>query len=186
MKKKFYELCESVEIDGKEYAINTDFKVWIEIEHIILQKGTDSPIALAEILCLAYPKLPPDPGAAVRGLLWFYSAGEEQQRGCEQKKPVYDLALDFNYVWGAFLAEFGIDIAAQNMHWWKFRALLSCLGDTNKFSQIVGYRSADLAKVKDKEKRMYLAKMKKRFRLASSLTEDEVEWELAQQLESVF
>ena len=84
------------------------------------------------------------------------------------------------------MAEFGIDISAQDMHWWKFRALLSCLGDTNKFSQIVGYRSADLSQIKDKEKRMYLAKMKKRFKLTNSPTEEELENELAQQLESVF
>lgn len=170
-------ICDRVEIDGCKYKINTDFRVWIEIEHLFLKRHKNLGEKFGRILALAYPELPPDPMGAVRGVLWFYSAGEESKKEGQAEKtksaPVYDLKEDFDYVWGAFLGEFGIDLSEAKLHWWKFRALLCCLSDECRFSKIVGYRSMDTSEIKDIKQRRFYEKMKRTFRLKTDF-EDEI------------
>ena len=167
MAKSLMHICESVNIGGREYKINTDFRVWIEIERLLFEKSTNDEERLAKILVSAYPVLPPDPIEAIEKIIWFYSGGEicEKESGQAPKAPVYDLQEDFDYVWGAFKGEFGIDLTNEKMHWWKFRVLLGCLSDECFFSKVVGYRSMDLSLIKDKEQRRFFERMKKRFRL---------------------
>lgn len=187
MGKFFGELCKSVTVDGEEYAINTDFSVWMEIEHIILTADKKSGETLAKILALAYRRLPPNPLKAVEGLLWFYSAGEKPRGGGNgSEKPLYDLVLDFDYIWGAFLAEFGIDLSETRLHWWKFRALLACLGEDCRFSRIVGYRSMDTARIKNGDERRFYEKMKKRFELPDMRSEDEKQQAMVRNMELLF
>lgn len=186
MDNLFYGLCRSIEIEGVEYEVNTDFSVWIEIEHIIFSRKYDELETLARIFALAFPVLPPNPKAALDGLLWFYSAGKTGRKDALCAKPAYDLVLDFEYVWGAFLAEFGIDLVESGMHWWKFKALLACLSGECRFSQIVGYRTADLSQIKDEARRSFYRKMKQRFRLLDNRTDDEKESETAEKLETFF
>lgn len=166
MAASLMQICESVKIDGRDYRINTDFRVWIEIERLLFEKGTDDEERLAKILVTAYPVLPSDPIKAIEKIVWFYSGGEpctnERQSA---RPPVYDLREDFDYVWGAFKGEFGIDLTSEKMHWWKFRVLLGCLSDDCFFSKVVGYRSIDLSLIKDKEQRRFFERMKKRFKL---------------------
>ncbi|MBR5613891.1 MAG: hypothetical protein IKW64_01130 [Clostridia bacterium] len=179
-------LCNKVEIDGTEYEINTDFSVWIEIEHIIFAREHEDAVALAKILALAFPVLPANPEKALERLFWFYSAGEETSKSEGTSAAKYDLVLDFDYVWGSFLAEFGIDLCKTKMHWWKFRALLLCLSESCRFSQIVGYRTMDLSHIKDKQKREFYERMKNRFRLPDRRTDEEKEQETAKKMERFF
>lgn len=166
MAQSLRNMCESVDIGGQEYRINTDFRVWIEIEHLLFDNSKREEERLAEILVLGYPVLPQDPFEAVKKIVWFYSGGEFCEAETEKKGlPAYDLVEDFDYVWGAFRGEFGIDLTKENMHWWKFRVLLSCLGDGCFFSKIVGYRSMDTSGIKNKEQRRFYEQMKKRFAL---------------------
>lgn len=189
MKSNIRMLSDSVTIGDSRYDINTDFLVWIEIEHLFFDKTCDECIRLAKILTLAYPILPPDPFQAVRGIMWFYSGGkykDDEDSKPASNLPYYDLTEDFDYVWGAFMAEFGIDLAQCNMHWWKFKALLACLSDECKFSKIVGYRSMDTSSIKDKDLKGFYEKMKKRFRLSRTLDEDIKESLVATSLEGLF
>ncbi len=183
-------ICDSVEIDGCMYKINTDFRVWIEIEHLFLKKSKSFGEKLAKILALAYPVLPPDPMGAVMGVLWFYSAGEETKKEMQIEKtkgePLYDLKEDFDYVWGAFLSEFGIDLSETSLHWWKFRALLCCLSDECRFSKIVGYRSMDTSDLKDVKQRRFYEKMKRTFRLRTDFEDEFNEKKLTDSLEMFF
>ena len=166
MSQSLKNISDFVEVKGEKYKINTDFKVWIEIEHLLFDKSKSYERRLAEILILAYPILPPDPLEAINGVLWFYTGGEVKTEGGEDNiLPSYDLSEDFDYVWGAFLGEFGIDITEKYLHWWKFRTLLLCLGDESRFSKIVGYRTMDISSIKDKNMKRFYEKMKRKFSL---------------------
>jgi hypothetical protein len=181
-------ILDYIEAGEKKYKINTDFKIWIEIEHLIFDIQKSDEEKFAKILCLAYPILPPDPVAAAKGIFWFYSAGDDKGQDAATKKiiPMYDLTEDYDYVWGAFLSEFGIDLTSVDMHWWKFRTLLACLSDKSKFSKIVGYRAIDTGKIKDKETRRFYEQMKKKFRLAAWNLDLFKEERLAEGLEDFF
>ncbi len=181
---------DAVTIDGISYNINTDFLAWIEIERLFFDRSCDECIRLAKILTLAYPVLPPNPFEAVRGIVWFYSGGEYEDaaghKSGTQSLPCYDLTEDFDYVWGAFLAEFGIDLTESSMHWWKFRTLLACLSDECKFAKIVAYRSMDISAIGDKKTKQFYARMKKRFRLPQNSDERVKESLVADSLEGFF
>ncbi len=186
MEKFFYGLPYKIEVDGVEYAINTDFSVWVEVEHIFFSRKFGDGEALARVLALVFPVLPHNPEGAIRGLLWFYSAGEDCKAEGARTMPAYDPVLDFEYLWGAFLAEFGIDLCDCKMHWWKFKALLDCLGENCRFSQIVGYRTVDLSQIETPEKRAFYRRMKKRFRLPDNRAENERDAEIAEAFEGLF
>ena len=158
--------CSKITIDGREYMINTQFYVWIEIENLMLC-GEDENRSLARALALAFPVLPPDPRSAIEAMMWFIAGGEMafSEDGESGAVPCFDIKQDFAYIWGAFLGEFGIDLSKSDMHWWHFTALLRCLSENCKFSHIVGYRTLDLNSIKDREKRQMYAKMKKKFAL---------------------
>ena len=150
MAESLKNICNSVEIGGKNYEINTDFRVWIEIEKLLFDKSKSDEVRLAEILVRAYPVLPSEPIEAIKKIAWFYSGGRTKIQSDEKIcLPAYDLTEDFDYVWGAFMSEFAIDLTQENMHWWKFRVLLGCLSDKCLFSKIVGYRTMDTTLVKD-------------------------------------
>lgn len=188
MKKSLVEYPQSVKIDGRDYAVNTDFSVWIEIEQQLLKGEKDNGEGLARVLALAYPILPDSFKDAVRGLMWFYSEGADGQ-GAEQGvsgAPVYDLKEDFEYIRAGFLSEFGIDLLHTDMHWWQFRRLLGCLGEDCRFSQIVSYRRTDTSGIKDRRMRSFYERMKKRYRLPDIRTDEEKEADVARKLESLF
>ena len=173
MKKFFYGCPHEIEVDGVKYAINTDFSVWMEVEHILFVRKFGDGEALARVLALVFPVLPHNPGEAIRGLLRFYSVGEDCETGDSRTTPAYDPILDFEYLYGAFLAEFGIDLCDCKMHWWRFKALFACLGENCRFSQIVGYRTVDLSQIDTPERRDFYRKMKKRFSLPDFRSESE-------------
>ncbi len=186
MKSRLMRLSDSVTVDGAEYKINTDFKVWIEIEGLLFETQSDHVTRLARILSLAYPVLPPDPYGAIDGIVKFYTGKEETVCGKGQKTdPCYDLTEDFDYIWAGFMSQYGIDLSIEDMHWWKFKALLVCLDDTCRFSKIVAFRTMDTSSVKDKELRRFYEKMKKAFALKGRHTLADEE-DVASSLEGLF
>lgn len=181
--------CTRVRIDGQEYEINTDFKVWMEIEQIFFDREISDETRLAEILVLAYPVLPPSPIEAVRRLLWFYSGGDEDGRvsgaeTAEIRLPLYNLMRDFDYIWASFLSEFGIDLTKEPLHWWKFKTLLGCLGENTQFARVVGYRCMDISAIKDKSAKRFYEKMKKKYSIP--LDEASRQQKLADSLGALF
>lgn len=341
-----YGLPDFVTVGGRRYKINTDFRIWARIEKLLTggDGGADSKRRLAAALALAYPRLPESAEDAVRGMLWFYSAGraaceptapycgaeEVTVRGAEQsgkgikgkctnsaekseetgangttrqstdengaaaafsaaaanrsaeptggtegktatdcatstqgkaaecgtaadgcgngvktagdrtdaaiaggsvmshapycdgtadgatydgcapapahayshspagedadktcrervrRTAVYDFDEDFEYLWGAFLSEYGIDLAECSMHWWKFRALMMSLSEDCSFSKILAYRSMDTSKIENRDVRRFYEKMKRRLSLPDRRTAEERERDTAECLEVFF
>lgn len=325
-----YGLPDFVTVGGRRYKINTDFRIWARIEKLLTggDGGADSKRRLAAALALAYPRLPESAEDAVRGMLWFYSAGraaceptaphcgaeDATVRGAEQSKEtgascamrqstdengavaenaaaanrsaeptggtegknvtdcatntqekaaecgtaadgsgnstktapdrtdtatagglvmsnapccgdaadgvtadgcatapapalvhssahadadkpcrervrrtaVYDFDEDFEYLWGAFLSEYGIDLVECSMHWWKFRALMMSLSEDCRFSKILAYRSMDTSKIENREVRRFYEKMKRRLSLPDRRTAEERERDTAECLEVFF
>ena len=188
MRPDFLKVVERVEVDGKEYAINTDFLGWIEIEQLFLDSEAAESERFERILALAYPVLPDNPAAAIEKVLWFYAGGNMTlgDKSSALSAPAYDLSRDFEYIWAGFLGEFGLDIAKTPMHWWRVKTLLSCLSENSKFSRIVAYRSMDTSSIKNRELRRFYERMKKQFKLPDLRTSDEREKEVAYKLESFF
>lgn len=176
-------LPEIVEIDGTEYPIQWDFRTSIYFELLMQDDELSDSDKIREALDLYYPKTKPrDLKKAVEKLIWFYRCGKEpeesrhtQDDGSETThKQVYSFEHDADYIYAAYLAEYGIDLTEiEDLHWWKFRALFRALPDSCEFVKIMGYRSMKISSKMSKEQRAFYRKMQAIHALPTSQKERE-------------
>lgn len=174
---------ETVEIGGREYEINYDFRTSILFEIMMCDDSLsrEEKAENAIHLYYGYDDIPGDLEAAIEKLIWFYRCGDEKKEESEKRfdgktgkfvevseepaDPVYSFDHDAPYIYAAFMQQYGIDITVEDIHWWKFRALFKSLTEDTKFVQIVGYRSIDISSKMSPEQRSFYEKMKRTYAL---------------------
>lgn len=177
-------LANTISHAGKEYPINTDFRVWLKFDSIM---HNDAPPErkLEEIikLCILPGELPPLE-AVLQGLFLFYRAGDGlESENAEQKEPVFSYEYDSEYIYASFLQAYGIDlIDIPYLHWFKFQALLKSLPKETKLSKIISCRSADTSDIKDSKVKKAYEKLKRIYALPDSRSSEEKEHAFAEQL----
>ena len=171
------ELPESVLIDGKEYPINSSFRIGMQFERIQKGPGSDED-KIIKLLKLYYTSIPHNLEEAINKMLWFYRCGEEEEkedRGRQRyqrktsKEPAYSFSQDAPYIYAAFKEQYGMDLSESDMHWWKFMALFESLGEDTKMSKIMYYRKASTSGMQ-KERRAFINEMKKLYQIKDSST----------------
>ena len=185
-----YSLPEGISIDGIFYAVNTDFKIWLEIAEIISSKELNIFEKAEKTLALCYKdSLPQTFNAAINGMFEFYRCAKEstpQGATSIHEKPVIDLVHDRDMIAAAFLHDYNIDLFTMPLHWWKFKALLSSLSEENKIVKVMGYRAINIGDIKDKEQKKFYKKMKSLYSLPDNRSEEEKEIEMLEKLNSIF
>ena len=125
--------------------------------------------------------VPEDINAAKDFLLWFYRGGvplsetEEKDENSDaepylESRRVYDFEYDSDYIFAAFMEQYGIDLSEARMHWWKFRALFRGLHDC-KITEIMGYRGAEITDDMPDSRKCFLLDMQEMYELPVSLAE---------------
>ena len=194
------QLPETVLVAGQEHKINTDFRVSIRFEEMIQDKNIteEQRFFMEELLnipefdgdekkarllakynsglALYYQEIPEDLDGAISQMLWFYQCGktEEQKQSGKGKKQeqIYSFTHDADYIYAAFMEQYGIDLNAVELHWWKFSAMFSGLKENCLISKVMGYRAADTAGM-DKEQKKFYKKMKEIYKLPENVSEEE-------------
>ena len=134
-----------------------------------------------QALQLYYKKCPKNIDEAINKMLWFYSCGKENTLKADSKtgsssEKIYDFDYDDEYIYSAFLDQYGIDLnEIEYLHWWKFKAMFKALKEDNEIVKIMGYRSIDLSKVEDKKQKEFYKKMKKIYEIPIAISKDEKE-----------
>lgn len=158
-------LPETVEIDGAEYRINSDFRISILFELLMQDDEVGKRQKLIQGLKLYYPEIPQNMTEAVDKMIWFYRCGKETESGGHgsgsgREKHIYSFEHDDDYIYAAFLEQYGIDLQdIEELHWWKFRALFRGLSEDTEFVKIMGYRSVKITSKMSKEQREFYKKM---------------------------
>lgn len=109
-------------------------------------------------------------------LAWFYRGGTERAESTDggdeyflETRLPYRFDTDYPFIYSAFKELYGIDLdSVEYLHWWQFRAMFRSLHDC-KFSEIVGYRTADTSEMSEKMREYYI-KMQEAYELPVSLT----------------
>lgn len=182
-------LPDSINIDGKDYRVHTDFKNWIKIGILFSDKRENISDAIAEILKLAYIDLPKDIKSAFYGVFKFYKGFSDEKTEEDDgvhKKSVFSYEYDAPYIQTAFKTQYNIDLQNEKMHWFKFLAYFKSLDENVMLMKIIGYRCADLAKIKDKSQKSFMRKMKRLYALPDKRTESEKEAEIIDALNILF
>ena len=158
-------LPETVDIDGIEYQINSDFRISILFELLMQDDELGKRQKLVQGLQLYYPEIPHNVTMAVDKMIWFYRCGKEtgsggHGSGSGRAKQIYSFEYDDDYIYAAFLEQYGIDLQdIEELHWWKFRALFRGLSEDTEFVKIMGYRSVKTTSNMSKEQREFYKKM---------------------------
>lgn len=130
-------LPNTVNVGGRDFSIYTDFRLWmrfeIEVNHM---KQTDK----IDISYLFKNDMPNQ--CDLRELYAFARPVSALPRQTGHSSGIIlDYAIDSDYIYAAFLGQYGIDLCdVKEFHWHKFIALLKGLTDKTKLSEIMGYR----------------------------------------------
>lgn len=158
-------LPKKVVIEGNEYDINSDFRYGILFELLMQDNNIYDEDKIIKALELYYPVIPQNINEAIEKMLWFYKCGKDvvSSKGKSKGKginSIYSFEHDDDYIYSAFMSQYSIDLQdIKYLHWWKFKALFKSLKEDNEIVKIMGYRSMDISKIKDKEQKAYYKKM---------------------------
>lgn len=164
--------------------LRTDFRESIKFELLMQDTKLDEQTKVTQALKLYYYDVSKIQNLreAVKDILWFYSCGRKQQKVDENKseeknnKQIYSYEFDDEYIYSAFMEQYKIDLnSIKYLHWWKFKALLNSLNENTQFVKIMGYRSIDLSKIKDKDMKANYKKLKKQYALPDMRTTEQKE-----------
>lgn len=161
---------------GIYYPIKTDFSVWLEFARLIEQEEAHG---IFRVLNLCYKdKQPDNPFEAIRLLCTFFAGGEESKCRSSNADPIISFTQDEELIYASFLSEYGINLAKDKLHWWRFLALLRNLSPNSALMRVVQIRTAKLSDVKNPTLRRSLLRQKRLYTLGKKADEGETLAEL--------
>lgn len=168
-------LPRSITIGGEAYAINTDYRIMADFEMKIANADMSDRNAFAKVLSETVSALFIDVPRAdaqqiIEGVLWYYRCGNEPRETSvtpRSNKRYYDYSEDSDYIYAAFMQQYGDDLLTSKMHWWEFRAKFMALTEATEFVKIMQYRGTDVSKIKCREERSRIKKLQERYALRS-------------------
>lgn len=152
----------TVEINNREYELNTDFRTGIDIMLAYEDSALTAADKVAVMLNLLYKEMPPDLGKAVDLAVLFLDCGEDRAAGqdAEPAKRLYSFEKDAKYIYSAIRQTHGIDLETIDyLHWWKFCYLLLDLNEDCFFQQIISLRRRKQEGKLSKEERIAYYRM---------------------------
>lgn len=184
-------LPDSICVCDEHFVVNTDFRVWIEVEHLFSENKQLSPEMLLRLFQIVFKEkvLPKSFQETLSSILSFYACGKAAKKSAKtsgNSARVVSFTEDAGFIYAAFLAQYGIDLTSASLHWWKFRALFDGLTDNHKIVEIMGYRGLDLSKIKDREQRARYRRLKEMYKLPDTRSVEEIERDNIRSLEKFF
>ena len=130
----------TLEIDGRDYPINWDFRACLST---ILAFEDEELVDVEKqqvLLSNLYQEIPDNLPAACERALWFLNRGQES-RGEGPGMRLYSFEKDAGFIFAAFRQTHGIDLQkVDQLHWWEFMTLFMDLGQTTTFCELVSLR----------------------------------------------
>lgn len=156
-----------VMIAGIPYSIYTDFRVWMRFE---IEFSKCTPQKTIDVSYLFKNDMPTY--CNFSDLLMFCRPQSElPRRQKDSSVIVLDYEVDADYIYAAFMSQYGIDLCdIEELHWHKFLALLKGLKN-EKLCDIMSYRCYEPS---DGKQDVY-AKLKAAWELDRFSAEEQVE-----------
>lgn len=164
----------SIEVGGKNYDINSDFRVSVLFEMMMSDDELTEREKVQKALELYYPIIPDNINEAIKKMLWFYRCGKESKAVTGEgngmkREQIYNYEYDDKYIYSAFVSQYNINLQSiPYLHWWEFKSLFDSLSQDNLFVKIMHYRSVDINSIQDKEQKAYYRRLKKIYSLPTS------------------
>jgi len=126
-----------VEINGRLYSIYTDFRIWMKFAVSAQNLRAGEKIDVSYLFKNAHPV-----SCDIHPLLEFCFPKSELPRSTKSHSEIlFDYSIDADYIYAAFMSQYGIDLLEVNdLHWYKFLALFKGLKDDEIMCKIMAYR----------------------------------------------
>ena len=176
--------CE-ITVDGKRVRVLTDYKRWLVVWEVL---SSPLPGRLKADLCssaVVEDSVNLDDWeeilkAFAAFLLQKDSIGEENcsilRENCISSyhgEKLFDFAADCELIFASFMAEYGIDLTTEHMHWYKFMALLKSLSPDSPLMRTVRLRQTDVSEIEDDKLRRQIRRAKNAVRIKEKERKDE-------------
>lgn len=175
---------ESLNINGTEYPINTDYKVWLEVSSLLedldLTDESENIIKTFERiveLVFGTMQIPEDISDVLSAVTEFHGGyptepsetdGSEESSDTDNERVV-SFKHDINYIIVAIRNQSGIDLSYRRkepFHWWEFMLEFNSLENRHYISWLISARSYD---GDDKDR----LRLKEKLKLPVKLTAEE-------------
>ena len=150
-------LPEGVEVDGKFYKLDFDFRNVLKMIEVLDRNDLMPEAKAYKALSFLqkHPKNAVKVLEAVKGLLFKAPRKKDGQK-------VTDFIQDAGLIRAAFRQAYGIDLYRAKLHWIEFTELLNAIPEGNRYSEVVGIRARPMpaATKWNQHEREWLAKAK--------------------------
>lgn len=167
-----------VNINGIDFKFNTDFRIAIKCNDLIMDNSIGDTERTMAIIYLLYGDLGLEhlelTNELIDNALWFISCGKtqeqlEQTKGKREEADM-DYTQDMDYIEASFLSDYGIDLEHTKMHWWKFYNLINGLSNSEMgncciLNRIRNIRNYNLNDIKDSKEKQKMREAKEMFKL---------------------
>ena len=173
-----------IDIDGKLYLINADFRNILRIFAILKDMKVPEDKRVEKLAAWFFVdveniKLPYD--TAIKSFLDFINPTHPSRRAegvapYEEQETERQFCYDFDAeeIYAGFLSEYGIDLVeAEFLHWYKFKILLGNLSGESAFKKKIELRFMDLSHFTGKSL-ADMAKTKESVQLPIEYSDDEL------------
>lgn len=168
-----YSLPVTVTVDGKEYAIRSDFRAVLDIITALNDPElSDTDKAVIALRIFYKDEIPRNTDAAIKECFSFIDGGGASDSHKPAPKLV-DWEQDFRWIIAPINRIAGRDVRAEPLHWWTFLSFYYEIGDC-MFAQIVHIRDMRArGKRLDKQDREWAARNEDIIRIKQKTTEAE-------------
>ena len=180
---KLYErLPNSIEINGKKYRLNLDFRNVLKMMYVLQNDnfiyGAREYLALKCVM-----KHPPKDYKRALYIVHHFLFGENKNT---EEKRVTSFEQDADMIRAAFMQEYGINLYKDKLHWFEFTALLYNLPKGSKYTEVIDIRLRPVPAPTKYNKQEREALIQAKAAYALTYTEAERERSYSNSLRSVF
>jgi hypothetical protein len=141
-------------VDGRECAIETDFRVCLRV----IMAFEDADLTALEkqmvLLQALYPEKPENLKVAFEQGVKFLNGGKTSKETDGETQRLFSFERDAALIYSAVQQTHGIDLQnTEYLHWWKFLALFMDLGPDTTFCNLVNLRRRVKSGAASKEER---------------------------------
>lgn len=167
------DLPEAVEVNGVEYAVNSDFRTGLAcILDMESSELTDEEKCILLLKRIYGETIPDDVEVALKLAVKFLDGGKEppeEENPFADNKRLYSFEKDSALIYAAFQQTHGIDLQKVDLHWWQFLALFQDLGADTAFCNMINLRRRVNSGEATKEERQYALKLGDAFEVIDPL-----------------
>lgn len=171
--KLFERLPDKVEVDGRKYRLDLDFRNVLRMIEIMSREDLLSEARNYLALKCVMRRVPKNVGQAMTAVsaILFPKTKKKGDKG----PKLTDYAQDADLIRAAFLQCYGVNLWREKLHWFEFTGLLAGLPEGSRYIDIVGIRAKPLpepTKYNAKE-RQWLIEAKQRYAIEKTAKEEE-------------